>query len=89
MWHLHDHSLSDFKCRCSGKLEILGDVAISAEQHDEPVSKYSISLSLDPATSPALFIKRSHAYAARGSWKEGLNDANEVPRFCLVLVCPC
>jgi tetratricopeptide (TPR) repeat protein len=71
----------NFKWRCSGKLEGLGDTAMSAELHDVAISRYSVVLSLNPAAPQGLFIKRSKAYTARGLWEDALNDANKVCPF--------
>ena len=71
----------NFKGRYSGKLEGLGDTAMSAERYDVAVSEYSVALSLNPATPQCLFIKRSKAYIARGLWQDALNDADKVHSF--------
>ena len=79
----------NLKRHCSGKLEGLGDTAMSAERHDDAISQYSVALSLNPAVPQGLFIKRSKAYVARGLWQDALNDANKVCPFVsrrLVLV---
>ena len=68
----------NFERRCSGKLEDLGDAAMSAELHGVAVSQYSVALSLNPAAPQGLFVKRSKAYTASGLWEDGLNDANKV-----------
>ena len=68
----------DFRRRCSGKLEELGDAATSAGRHDDAISHYSVALSLNPDAPQDLFIKRSDAYLASGLWKDALNDANKV-----------
>lgn len=73
-----NHYVPDFKRRCSGKLEGLGNTAMGAERHDDAISLYSAALSLDPPTPQGLFIKRSKAYIASGLWKDALNDANKV-----------
>lgn len=62
---------------------------MEAQQYDEAISHFSTALSLDPATSQALFIRRSRAHAARGMWEDALSDANEVCHFCLAHVRPC
>lgn len=77
---LRDNFVSDFKRRFSKKLEFRGDLAVDDRRYDEAISEYSAALSFDPA-SPGLFIKRSETYLARGSWNDGLDDANEV---CLI-----
>ncbi|KAF8132461.1 hypothetical protein EV363DRAFT_1295913 [Boletus edulis] len=69
--------VDDIRRRFSKKLECCGDAALAAQRHDEATSEYSAALSLDP-TSPDLFIKRSKTYLAKGSWKDALNDADEV-----------
>ena len=50
---------------------------MNAELFDQAISEYSSALSLD-FTTPGLFIKRSETYAALGSWKDALDDANKV-----------
>ncbi|KAG8220672.1 hypothetical protein J3R82DRAFT_2958 [Butyriboletus roseoflavus] len=68
----------DFKSRCFGKLEDLGDAAMNTQQYDEAISQYSAALSLNPTTPQAqIFVKRSKARAARGLWEDASNDANE------------
>ena len=57
---------------------------MSGRQYDEAVSQYSTALSLEPPTPQVLLAKRSKARAGMGSWEDALNDANEVPHFCLV-----
>ena len=87
--HLCHHCVLDFKCRCSGKLEGLGDTAMGAGQHDDAISWYSAALSVDPTAPQGLFIKRSKAYIARGLWDAALSDASKVCPFVsrrLVLV---
>ena len=81
---LCDHCMLDFKHRCSRKLEGLGDTAMSAEQHDDAISRYTAALSLNPTAPQDLFIKRSKVYIARGLWEDALNDANQV---CLFISC--
>ena len=66
------------KRRCSGKLEDLGDTAMSAELYDVAISQYSVALSLNPAAPQGLFVKRSKAYTAGGLWEDAFNDANKV-----------
>ncbi|KAF8436001.1 hypothetical protein L210DRAFT_3505979 [Boletus edulis BED1] len=68
----------DFKQRSSEKLDHLGDTAVSAQRYDEAISHYSTVLSLTLFSPQAIFIKRSKARLASGSWKEALDDANEV-----------
>ncbi|KAG6375215.1 hypothetical protein JVT61DRAFT_3428 [Boletus reticuloceps] len=67
----------DFKQRSSEKLDHLGDTAVGAQRYDEAVSHYSTALSLI-LSSPQAILKRSKARLATGSWKEALDDANEV-----------
>lgn len=86
---LRDRFLSEFKSRCCGKLEDLGDTSTEARQYDEAISHYSVGLSLNPTTPQALFIKRSKARAKRGLWEDALSDANEVWRFCRYQSVPC
>ena len=67
----------DFKRRCSGKLEDLGDDAMRAGRHDDAIFQYSAVLSLNLTALQGL-IKRSKAYIASGLWVNALNDANQV-----------
>ncbi|KAF8435972.1 hypothetical protein L210DRAFT_3549697, partial [Boletus edulis BED1] len=67
-----------FGQRCSKKLEHLGDTAVGIQRYDEAVSHYSTALSLILSSPQAILIKRSKARLATGSWKEALDDANEV-----------
>ena len=60
------------------KLEHLGDTAATAQRLDEAIFVYSSALSLEPAASSGLLVKRSKAYAAKSLWEKALNDANEV-----------
>ncbi|KAG9317999.1 hypothetical protein JVU11DRAFT_59 [Chiua virens] len=80
----HDSDEADwvlnFKNRCTVKLEDLGDIALSAERHEEAVFHYSTALSLNQ-TSPqleGLLIKRIKAFMARNLWDDALNDASEL-----------
>ncbi|KAF8555908.1 hypothetical protein OG21DRAFT_783260 [Imleria badia] len=68
---------ADFKYRCCGRLEAVGDTAMNARRYDEAISHYSAALSLSPTVPQALLVKRSAAYAAREVWQYALNDANE------------
>ncbi|KAF8555626.1 hypothetical protein OG21DRAFT_1483764 [Imleria badia] len=61
-----------------GKLESLGDPAMSIERHDDVIFRCSDALSLSPATPQDLLIQRSKAYVAKGLLQEALNDANKV-----------
>ncbi|KAF8122246.1 hypothetical protein EV363DRAFT_1301321 [Boletus edulis] len=79
--NLHRHCLEwdlRFRQRCSKKLEHLGDTAVDARRHDEAVSNYTTALSLDPPSTQGIFIKRSKAYLETGSWKQALDDANQL-----------
>ena len=75
------HFLSDFRQRSFKKLEHLGDTAVDAQRYDEAISRYSIALSLDSPSPLGILIKRSKARVATGSWKQALDDANQVHRF--------
>ncbi|KAG6375322.1 hypothetical protein JVT61DRAFT_3550 [Boletus reticuloceps] len=70
--------ISAFKSRCCGKLEDLADIEVNAQKYNAAISLYTTALSLDLTTPQDIFIKRSKAYIAKGSWKEAMNDANEV-----------
>ncbi|KAF8432243.1 hypothetical protein L210DRAFT_3558822 [Boletus edulis BED1] len=62
----------------SKKLERLGDTAVDALRHDEAISHYTTALYLVSSSPQAILIKRSKAWLATGSWKQALDDANEV-----------
>ncbi|KAF8123611.1 hypothetical protein EV363DRAFT_1272508 [Boletus edulis] len=77
---LHGEHLAwalDFKQRTLEKLERLGDKAVDAERYDDAISPYSTALSLIPS-SQTILVKRSKAWLATGSWKQALEDANQV-----------
>ncbi|KAF8435996.1 hypothetical protein L210DRAFT_3549787 [Boletus edulis BED1] len=62
----------------SKELERLGDTAMDALRHDEAISHYTTALYLVSSSPQAILIKRSKAWLATGSWKQALDDANEV-----------
>ncbi|KAF8435991.1 hypothetical protein L210DRAFT_3549767, partial [Boletus edulis BED1] len=62
----------------SKKLERLGDTAVDVLRHDEAISHYTTALYLVSSSPQAILIKRSKAWLATGSWKQALDDANEV-----------
>ena len=75
--------LLDFRQRSSKNLVHFGDTALDSQRHDEAVSNYTTALSLDPPSPQGILIKRSKAYLAAGSWKQALDDSNQVsPFFC-------
>ena len=67
--------------RSSERLEHLGDTAADSQKHDEAISHYTTALSLKPSSLQTLLIERSKAYMASDSWKEALDDANQVHRL--------
>ncbi|KAF8554675.1 hypothetical protein OG21DRAFT_1508679 [Imleria badia] len=74
----HQESVLDFRQRSSRKLEDLGDTAVDAQRYDEAISQYTTAVSLNPPSPQDLLIKRSKAFLATGSWKQVLDDANQV-----------
>ena len=76
-----DYPPSDFKSRCYGKLERLGDSTMNAKEYDKAILQYTTALSLNPPTPQHLLGKRSKARASNGEWNDALNDANEVAHF--------
>ena len=68
------------------KLEHLGDTAMDTQRYDEAISRYSTVLSLDSPSPRGILIKRSKARVETGSWKEAVDDANQVYHFYLVQV---
>jgi hypothetical protein len=60
------------------ELEHLGDTAVDAQRHHEAVSYYSTSLTLNSPSPQGILIKRSKARMATGSWKQAVDDANQV-----------
>ena len=74
----------DFRQRLFRELEHLGDTDMNAQRLDEAISAYSSALSLEPAASSRLLVKRSKAYVATSLWEKALNDANEVRSFFLL-----
>jgi tetratricopeptide (TPR) repeat protein len=73
--------LSGFRRRSLKKLEHLGDAAVDAQRYHEAISYYSTSLSLNSPSPQGILIKRSKARMATGSWKQAVDDANQVHRF--------
>ncbi|KAG6372488.1 hypothetical protein JVT61DRAFT_7591 [Boletus reticuloceps] len=67
----------EFRQRASKKLERLGDESVDAERYDVAISHYSSALSLI-SSSQVIHIKRSKAWLATGSWRQALEDANQV-----------
>ena len=63
-------------------LEDLGDTALTSQDHDEAIARYSCALSLDPTSRVDLLVKRSKARASKGLWEDALTDANDVRVFC-------
>jgi hypothetical protein len=78
--------LLDFKQRSFKNLEHLGDTAVDTQRYDEAISRYSTALSLDYPSPQGILIKRSNAHVATGSWKQAVDDANQVHYFYLVEV---
>ena len=70
-------------------LEHLGDIATEAQQHDEVMTQYSTTLSLNPVIPQDVFMKRSKVYVGKGSWKDAIDDTNQVRHFCLAQVRTC
>ena len=87
--YLHNRLPSDFKQRCTEKLEHLGDIAAEAQEHDEAITHYSTALSLNPVIPQDVFMKRSKVYMAKGSWEDAIEDTNQVRHFCPVQVRSC
>ena len=69
---------TDFRRRCTKKLENLGDTAMDSQKYDEAVKHYSDLLTLDPSNIGDVLYKRSKARALRKSWKVALIDAEKV-----------
>jgi tetratricopeptide (TPR) repeat protein len=78
--------LSDLEQRSSKQPERLGDIAVDAKRYDEAISHYTTALSLNPPSPQDILIKRSKAFLATGSWKQALDDANQVHHFCIMQV---
>lgn len=72
-----------FTQQCLRSLESLGDNAMTSQNYTEAIARYSMTLSMGPATQEGILIKRSKAYAAAHVWDDVLKGADEV---CLLLV---
>ena len=59
---------------------------MDSQRYDEAISHYSTALSLDSHSPQGILIKRSKARVATGSWKQALDDANQVYHFYLMEV---
>ena len=68
----------DFRARCVGRLEKLGDTAMESKNHDEAIGYFSDALSLGPMDLSDILVKRSKARAVMGSWEGALIDADKV-----------
>ncbi|KAF8555339.1 WD40 repeat-like protein [Imleria badia] len=64
----------DFRARCVGRLEELGD----ATKPEEAIGHYSKALSLGPMNPIEILAKRSKARAITGAWEEALIDADKI-----------
>ena len=67
-------------------MEHLGDTAVDAQRYDEAISHYSTALSLNFPSPQGILMKRSKALLATGSWRQALDDANQVHHLCLMVV---
>ncbi|KAF8430779.1 hypothetical protein L210DRAFT_3730379, partial [Boletus edulis BED1] len=77
----HDEQLAwalDLRQRASEKLERLGDMAVDVLRYDDAISHYSSASSPISSSPKAILLKRSKAWLATGSWKQALQDANQV-----------
>jgi tetratricopeptide (TPR) repeat protein len=54
---------------------------VDAQRYDVAISHYSLALSLDPPSPQSILIKRGEARLETGSWKQAVDDANQV--YCL------
>lgn len=88
-WVLCDRSPADFRYRCSGNLERLGDAAVDSKQNEEAHRHYSAAVSIYPANAQGFFVLRSKLCMAKGSWEDAIDEANQVRQFCLVQVHSC
>ena len=71
-------SYTDFKRRCTEKLEKLGNAAMDSGSYGEAEKHFSTLLLLDPVDRMDVLIKRSRARTSMKSWGDALNDADEV-----------
>ena len=69
---------TDFRRRCTEKLENLGDIAMDSQKYDEAVKHYSGLLIFDPSNVSDVLYKRSKAQTLSKSWKVALVDAEKV-----------
>ncbi|KAF8546581.1 hypothetical protein OG21DRAFT_1102783 [Imleria badia] len=76
--YLHGEWIDDFRQRSSKKFEHLGDAAVNARGYDEAIFHYTTALSLNPPSPQGMLVKRSKAFLATGSWRQALDDANQV-----------
>ncbi|KAF8554674.1 WD40 repeat-like protein [Imleria badia] len=79
--YLHDEHLKwalDFSQLCFKKLEHLGDTAVDAQQYDDAISYYTTALSLNRPSPQGVLIKRRKAFLVTRSWKQALDDADQV-----------
>ncbi|KAF8555005.1 TPR-like protein [Imleria badia] len=74
----HPEWALDFRQRSFKKFEHLGDTAVDTQQYDEAISHYSTALSLDLPFPKEILTKRIKAFMSTGSWKQAVDDANQV-----------
>ncbi|KAF8546152.1 hypothetical protein OG21DRAFT_1215477 [Imleria badia] len=67
-----------FRQRSSEKSEHLGDTAVDTQRYNDATSHYETALSLDHLSPQRILIKRCRAFLATGSWKQALDDANQI-----------
>ena len=56
------------------------------QRYGEAISHYTTVLSLNPPSPQGILIKRSKGLLSTGSWRQALDDANQVRRLYLVQV---
>ena len=54
---------------------------MDAQRYNEAIARYSAALSLNSPSPQGILIKRSKAHVAIGSWKQAVDDANQVRHF--------
>jgi len=73
-WLLIQTPPPDFRGRCIGKLEKLGDIARDSEKHDEAIGYYSDALSLDPTKYDILLRRSEEVWSVRHMTLNNLAD---------------
>ncbi|KAG9310375.1 hypothetical protein JVU11DRAFT_9509 [Chiua virens] len=69
--------IASFSQQCLKALESLGDSAMSSQNYNEAITRYSTAIGMGPIIREHFLTRRSKAYAAVHAWDDALRDADE------------